>query len=224
MDEITVKTKFLLMVAALSLAGCASNPVNDCDEYSTSPTHRVSGSQSGDPTMYEGYVDNSVYGCKTSSGKCSEVYVGYGHPAIDPRFETLYERYGNLTTLYVNQNAWTDSDGYKNERITQSNLVDTIYFEHDSSMLSSKARHDLVQHVRYLLANPKVRVELVGQASLPGTKEYNQRLSLRRAKVVRDFMVFEGADPARISTRGIGESQSVSDSLYRVVRINYFGA
>jgi len=54
------------------------------------------------------------------------------------------------------------------------------------------------------------KIEVVGHTDRIGTEEYNQKLSVRRAQSVRDYLVMQGVSGDRIVTRGMGESEPVT--------------
>ena len=63
--------------------------------------------------------------------------------------------------------------------------------------------------LRFMQANPKVRVEIQGHVTGPtykNTKEFIE-LSTGRARTVYDFLLVNDVDPARISYVGLGNSQ-----------------
>ena len=55
-----------------------------------------------------------------------------------------------------------------------------------------------------------LRVSVEGHTDSIGSDAYNQRLSERRAKAVRDYMVEQGIDTDRIATHGWGEAKPVA--------------
>jgi OOP family OmpA-OmpF porin len=56
--------------------------------------------------------------------------------------------------------------------------------------------------------NPESNVRIAGYTSASGTKEYNQKLSERRAKAVEEYLIKEGfVSPERLSTIGYGETR-----------------
>jgi len=58
-------------------------------------------------------------------------------------------------------------------------------------------------------------VDLDGHTDSIGTERYNQGLSERRARAVRDYLVKKGINPARITTRGFGETKPIADNKTR---------
>jgi outer membrane protein OmpA-like peptidoglycan-associated protein len=73
----------------------------------------------------------------------------------------------------------------------------TFRFEFDSSELS--------QHNRELLSRI-AGLSVFGYTDDIGTAEYNQQLSLRRAKAVQDYLIQSGIDPAIINIKGYGKT------------------
>ena len=56
----------------------------------------------------------------------------------------------------------------------------------------------------------KLEVVLVtGHTDRLGSDAYNQKLSVKRADAVRDYLVGKGVDKAKIETLGLGEKQPV---------------
>jgi outer membrane protein OmpA-like peptidoglycan-associated protein len=56
--------------------------------------------------------------------------------------------------------------------------------------------------------NPQTTIRIAGYASAAGTEEYNQNLSERRAKAVREILVGKGGiAPKRITTIGYGDKR-----------------
>lgn len=58
-------------------------------------------------------------------------------------------------------------------------------------------------------------IYVTGHASAPGTKNFNQLLSERRADSVKAYLASKGIDPARIFTQGMGETRPVASNATR---------
>jgi len=65
---------------------------------------------------------------------------------------------------------------------------------------------------RALRDNPSLHVVVEGHTDSVGSDSYNHKLSERRAKAVRDYLVREGIDASRITTRGYGKSRPVASN------------
>ena len=83
-----------------------------------------------------------------------------------------------------------------------------IHFDFDKSTLTPEAQAILKRNIQILKENPKSNIRLAGYTSASGTDEYNQKLSERRAKAVRDYLVEEGiVKPDRLTEIGYGETR-----------------
>ncbi len=82
-----------------------------------------------------------------------------------------------------------------------------LHFDFDKSTLTPEAKTILKRNVQLLKENPKTKVRIAGYTSAAGTEEYNQKLSVRRAQAVSDYLVTEGVvSSGRLSTIGYGET------------------
>ena len=83
-------------------------------------------------------------------------------------------------------------------------------FDFDKSVLKPAGKKSIDDAVAKM---QKVDVEVViatGHTDSIGTDAYNQRLSERRAKTVKEYMVSKGVAAAKITTLGKGETQPVA--------------
>ncbi len=55
-------------------------------------------------------------------------------------------------------------------------------------------------------------IDVVGHTDSVGTDAYNEKLSMRRADSVKDYLVGQGVSAAVISTSGMGESKPAADN------------
>ncbi len=73
-----------------------------------------------------------------------------------------------------------------------------LYFDWGTFAIRRDTRARVLEVVRRLKRQPELTVELVGHADPIGSPEKNRRLGVRRAEVVRDYLVVLGVDPSRI--------------------------
>lgn len=79
-----------------------------------------------------------------------------------------------------------------------------INFVFDSAILSD-GYPSLLRLADLLKNNPDYKVRVVGHTDYFGSNPYNEKLAMRRAETVRDFLVKYGASPAQIQAAGEGE-------------------
>jgi outer membrane protein OmpA-like peptidoglycan-associated protein len=82
-----------------------------------------------------------------------------------------------------------------------------IYFEFDRAVISPESNAIVQAIISDSRIDPNMIVRLVGKADRAGAVEYNQRLSDRRAAVVRDALIAGGVAANRIELRGAGEAE-----------------
>ncbi len=84
---------------------------------------------------------------------------------------------------------------------------DFIQFEFDRAHLRSENRELLSRITGILLTSSDFRIYVHGHTDNVGTQEYNQKLSERRARAVRDYLVEAGIEHALIATKGFGKTR-----------------
>ena len=94
--------------------------------------------------------------------------------------------------------------------------VDTItvgaekLFSFDKANLSDDGKAALDEAAAKIKANPEFKAVIVtGHTDRLGSDEYNQKLSERRANIVKDYLVGQGVDQSVIQAMGKGESEPV---------------
>lgn len=80
-----------------------------------------------------------------------------------------------------------------------------VHFALDKSELAATTRQVLDQLVERLLPYPGIHVVLAGHTDPRASDDYNQALSERRVRAVRDYLVAKGLAPERIETAALGE-------------------
>ncbi len=83
--------------------------------------------------------------------------------------------------------------------------IRNIYFEHAKATLSKDAYPTLDNIVKFLKANPTVKVELSAHTDMVGKDRYNLKLSDKRAKAARDYVIKAGISGSRVRGKGYGE-------------------
>jgi outer membrane protein OmpA-like peptidoglycan-associated protein len=83
-----------------------------------------------------------------------------------------------------------------------------VLFGYDESFLRPEAITSLGKLGELIRRNPSARFRIEGHTDSFGSPDYNARLSLARAESVKQWLADQMAiDPARIDTRGLGNSR-----------------
>jgi OOP family OmpA-OmpF porin len=90
-----------------------------------------------------------------------------------------------------------------------------LRFGFNSARLTAESESLLREIADALNRRPETRLLIAGHADGTGAKGYNQRLSARRAEAAARWLVSAGIDPARLQTRGYGETRPRADNLTR---------
>jgi outer membrane protein OmpA-like peptidoglycan-associated protein len=87
-----------------------------------------------------------------------------------------------------------------------------VNFDFNKDTLTLDAKAILDQVADALQARPDIKVEIAGHTDGIGTVPYNLKLSDRRAKSVKRYLVAKGIDSGRMTTIGYGKSRPIADN------------
>lgn len=90
--------------------------------------------------------------------------------------------------------------------------LENVFFNTSSYELDSRSYAELNKVVDFLNENPSVKMSVEGHTDNQGTKSFNATLSKNRAKAVFNYLVDNGIDSSRLSSKGFGDSQPVADN------------
>ena len=81
----------------------------------------------------------------------------------------------------------------------------SVYFDYDSYVVKDEFQALLAAHGKFLVANPKMKMLIQGNADERGSREYNLALGQKRAEAVRRALTLVGATDAQIEAVSFGE-------------------
>jgi peptidoglycan-associated lipoprotein len=90
------------------------------------------------------------------------------------------------------------------------NVGDRVFFETDSTELTTQARLTLDKQAQWLQYYNRYSFTVEGHADERGTREYNIALGARRSQVMRDYLVSRGIDGNRMRTISYGKERPVA--------------
>ncbi|MBS3775458.1 MAG: OmpA family protein [Bacteroidales bacterium] len=88
--------------------------------------------------------------------------------------------------------------------------LDNVYFGSNKATLREASYKELNELVEYMERRKHIRVEIAGHTDNVGSKEANLKLSRRRARRVKAYLVSQGIAEGRIEARGYGEDHPVA--------------
>ncbi len=100
---------------------------------------------------------------------------------------------------------FTTADGVLMNR--QRFINADIFFEFDSSTISTEAEAILRAKAEWMQRNPSLAIVIEGHCDNRGTTEYNLALGERRAEGVKRFLIDLGVSETRIRTISFGEER-----------------
>lgn len=89
----------------------------------------------------------------------------------------------------------------------ENNVGDRVFFDYDSSVVTSEGQRTLERQAAWLKQYPNVNVTVEGHCDERGTREYNLALGERRANAVKDYLVSLGVPSGRVNTISYGKER-----------------
>jgi outer membrane protein OmpA-like peptidoglycan-associated protein len=94
-----------------------------------------------------------------------------------------------------------------------------IHFDFDKANIKKEYIPLLKEVARILKENPNINLRIEGYTDDIGPKAYNQKLALRRAMAVKNFLVKEGINPERIQVVGFGKERYIAENTTPIGRL-----
>ncbi len=184
-----------LLIAALPVAGCTTNPETGNQRISKTAIGGVAGALGG-------YLLGDLIGGRRDR---TEKILGAGIGAIAGAGVGYYmdEQEKKLRRQTAGTGVGVTRDGDQ----LVLDMPSEVTFATGSANLSPQFRSTLDKISATLAEYEKTYVDVLGHTDSVGTEAYNQTLSEQRSQTVADYLVSRGVNRARIATKGYGESQ-----------------
>jgi len=91
-------------------------------------------------------------------------------------------------------------------------MAEAVLFDLNSAMLKPTAMDKLAQMAEVMVRYPENTILVKGFTDNTGSERYNQDLSERRAKAVKNYLILKGVSAARITAIGFGETMPVASN------------
>lgn len=89
--------------------------------------------------------------------------------------------------------------------------IPIIYFDFDKSNIRYDAEIELQKVLAVLNKYPTMNIDIRSHTDCRGLADYNEKLSDRRAKSTRQYLIDNGISADRLTAKGYGESKLVND-------------
>ncbi len=166
--------------------------------------------------MVEGEIEitsgeNVITKLHTKEGKCEyrlEVDVDYEVIVIAQGYKIVKEKLRFTKedlekTIYLNMEMEEFELGDKF-------VLKNVYFDYAKSNLRSESINELNVLKEFLTNNPQVRVEVSAHTDNHGSATYNYALSDSRAQSVMEWLIGNGIDAGRLTSKGYGFDQPIA--------------
>src|SRR4029077_17087034 len=114
------------------------------------------------------------------------------------------------------KNGYQDDDGCPDEVPATvkkfTGVVKGINFRRNSADIKASSFPLLKEAVSVFKEYPALRVEISGHTSDEGKRDFNMKLSRKRAEAVKLFLVSAGVDESRVGTVGYGHEKPIADN------------
>ena len=108
-----------------------------------------------------------------------------------------------------------DTDLKQLNQVKQQLEIRTFFFKLNTTKFSTVKDNALaklltdVQNVLNLaeILNQKIHIQIKGHTDSSGTEKRNSNLSIKRAQLIRSFLIRQGVNPAKLTTIGVGASE-----------------
>ncbi|WP_111672874.1 OmpA family protein, partial [Algoriphagus litoralis] len=135
---------------------------------------------------------------------------------LNRRSELVLEAFPDPTKQYDIPQELKDMDFCEPEDIFEKiqeeiNDIPTIYFDFDKSMLRSVHKTELERTAIMLKRMPNLMLYIEGHTDQRGDEAYNQKLSERRAQVVKDYLKTRGVEDNRLESQWFGKTRPIHD-------------
>jgi outer membrane protein OmpA-like peptidoglycan-associated protein len=135
---------------------------------------------------------------------------------LNRRSELVLEAFPDPTKSYEIPQELKDMNFCEPEEIFEKlrdeiNEIPTIYFDFDKSMLRSVHKTELERTAIMLKRMPNLLLYIEGHTDQRGDEAYNQKLSERRANVVKEYLINRGVETNRLEYLWFGETRPIHD-------------
>jgi peptidoglycan-associated lipoprotein len=83
----------------------------------------------------------------------------------------------------------------------------SVFFDYDSYVIKDEFKSLVEAHAQFLVANPKVKMLIQGNADERGSREYNLALGQKRAEALKKMLMLLGTREDQVEAVSLGEEK-----------------
>jgi peptidoglycan-associated lipoprotein len=83
----------------------------------------------------------------------------------------------------------------------------SVYFDYDQFVIKDEFKSLVEAHAKFLVANPKVKMLIQGNADERGSREYNLALGQKRAEALKKMLLLLGAREDQVEAVSLGKEK-----------------
>jgi len=159
----------------------------------------------------------SVFSNKASGKYLLNLEPGYDYAAFVDRKGYLFESKAfslknlrDCETCPIKEDTYFEVDiDLQPLEVGVTVVMNNIFYETNKYDLLESSKSELTHLLTFMRRNPNVKVEIGGHTDNVGSDSDNQKLSKNRAAGVGAYLIEQGIDGSRISSKGYGETVPV---------------
>lgn len=207
--------------------GLNNSQNNDKNNYNQKNNYSQNNNGKNSNGLKDGYAQNSNGNINNNNGQKNNDRVATVEANDGPMVAGDVSNQKILEALEDNKRIKSTDDKISSEELTQtfnsnpdavvkasSNVVATVdkrifYFDYDKDVLNGSFKKDIEVILDFLKAYPNNDFLIIGHTDERGSYEYNDALSLKRAKKIESILVSRGISKSRLHVMAMGEYQPV---------------
>lgn len=171
----------------------------------------IGGLIAGPPGAIIGAAGGAWYGNreKQEDSKVSQLQIDLASRQAE--LAALEQEFKQLQAAYGQELHRVKLEKDRNARQALSHGVSlSVYFRTDSVALDPAYVPRIRKLGKFIAAYPDIQIHLAAHADRRGTEQYNNTLSEKRARVIRELLLQTGLDGRRVHAHAYGEREATS--------------
>lgn len=116
-------------------------------------------------------------------------------------------------SLAASQTAMANLGEHPDPRdVARALSLQVVNFEVDKAVIPEANKPLLDNAVQIMERVPDMKLMIIGHTDKTADAAYNMKLSQERAQSMKDYLVAQGADPSKLMTKGMGETDPIADN------------